>query len=237
MQEEAENTEHTEVVFDNAVVVLEVPATVGRVELDTAGVWCQLAVLLTGDSRTPVVWLVLMESVEQVGLIAPGNMVNGLGIVMEVGFGVQVEVVHLEQEGQAMPVDGKAEGLDAEVGVELAAALNLPDQHQPFLIEHPLLLTIGALKVGPVSQQFLACHAKSAHQLEPHAVCSQIVSVFHQCCHCSYQLLASTHQQSSQDGVFCPLAVIALSLHFPVHVAGYQHISSLCDQYLLWRLH
>lgn len=55
MQGEAENTEHTEVVFDNAVVVLEVPATVGLVELDTAGVWCQLAVLLTGDSRTPVV--------------------------------------------------------------------------------------------------------------------------------------------------------------------------------------
>lgn len=101
-------------VFDNAVVVLELSVAAGLVGLDIAGVRRQLAARM-GGSRTPVVWLALMEPVEQVGLIAPGIVVNDLGTVVEVGFEAEADVARLEQEGQAVPVVGKVEGLDVVV--------------------------------------------------------------------------------------------------------------------------
>jgi len=67
----------------------------------------------------------------------------------------------------------------------------------------------------------------------PHAVCSQIASVFHQYFHYCYRLLTSAHQQSSRDGMSCPPAAKALSLHLRVHEEDYQHISSWYDRYPL----
>jgi len=231
-----ENIEHTEARFGNAAVVLAVApeAAAELVEPGTAGGWPQSAELMEGN-RIPVVWLSLKEPAERVALMEPGDVEHGQGSVLEVGFELEVEVAQLEQEGQAVVlVVGKGEGHGFEIewlaGMERAAALCPPAQ---LLTEHPLLSAFGALQVGSGSPQFPAYHAKSAHLLEPHAVCSQIASVFHQYSHCCYQLSTSAHQQNSRDGMFCPPTVKALSLHFQVHAEDYQHISSWYDQYPL----
>jgi hypothetical protein len=91
---------------------------------------------------------------------------------VEAGFELEAEVAQLEREEQAVVlVVGKGEGLGSAIewfaGAELAAAVSLPAQHQHFLTEHLLIWEPGALQAGSGSQQFPACHAKSAHLLEP----------------------------------------------------------------------
>lgn len=100
--------EHIEVTVDNAVVLLEVPVAARQEVLDIAGAQPPLAVRM-GDSRIPAVWLAQMV---QVGLIGFEDVVNDLGIVVEVGCEEFAEVVHLEQAG---PMVGQGEGLEVVV--------------------------------------------------------------------------------------------------------------------------
>jgi hypothetical protein len=131
--------EHTEAGVDNSVVPLEVPVAAWLVVLDIAGVQPLLAVPV-GDSRIPAAWSAQMELV---GLIASGDVVHELGIVVEVGCEALVAVAHWEQEGQAVPVVGKEEGLAVVVEqlarAQLAAVVGLSAQHWHFLVEHLLL--------------------------------------------------------------------------------------------------
>lgn len=166
---EVEKIERIEARFGNAAVVLAVApeAAVELVKPGTAGGWTQSAELMERN-RIPVVWLSLKEPAERMALMEPGDVEHGQGIVLEVGFELEVEVAQLEQEGQAaVLVVGKGEGLGFEIewlaGMEWAAALS-PAQ---LLTEHPLLSAFGALQVGSGSRQFPAYHAKSAHLLEP----------------------------------------------------------------------
>uniref|UniRef100_J3KWS0 Uncharacterized protein n=1 Tax=Oryza brachyantha TaxID=4533 RepID=J3KWS0_ORYBR len=167
--------------------------------------------------------------------MVPVNVADGLDTVMEVGFeALEVEVAHLGQEVLVVVLrpglDAVAEWLPA---VELLAAdVNLYVQIQHFLMTGYQTWVAGVLQDGAVSQQFPVYRAKSAHQLAPPSACSQVASAFHQCCHYSCRLLASTHPQSFQDGVFDPPAVKALSLHLRVHAIDYQNISSWFDQCL-----
>lgn len=132
--------EHTEAGADNVVVLLEVLVAARLVVPDIAGVQPLLSVWMR-DSRIPAIWTAQME---QVGLIAFEDAVNDLGIVVEVGCEPLVEVAHLEQEGQAVPLVGKEDRLDVVVeqlaGVQSAAALSPPAQQLwHFLTQHPPL--------------------------------------------------------------------------------------------------
>jgi hypothetical protein len=105
--------------------------------------------------------------------MVPVNEVNGLKTVMELGSVVSgVEVVHLGQERQEMPVAGKGPGLEvvAEqllVREPVAAAASLPVKPRYFLLIGYQFWVSGALQGGAVSQQFPACHAKSEHLFGP----------------------------------------------------------------------
>jgi hypothetical protein len=105
--------------------------------------------------------------------MVPVNEVNCLEIVMELGSEVSgVEVAHLGQERQEMLVVGKGPGLEvvAEqrlVGVPVAAAASLPVKPRYFLLIGYQFWVSGVLQGGVVSQQFPACHAKSAHLFGP----------------------------------------------------------------------
>lgn len=131
--------EHTEAGAGNVAVLLEVLVAARLVVLDIAGVQPLLSVWM-GDSRIPAIWSAQME---QVRLIAFEDAVNGLGIAAEVGCEPLVEVAHLEQEGQAVPLVGKEDRPDVVVeqlaGAQSAAALSPPAQHWHFLTQHPLL--------------------------------------------------------------------------------------------------
>lgn len=86
--------EHTEAGGDNAVVLLDVLVAAWLVVLGIAGVQHLLAVQV-GDSRIPAAWLAQMELV---ALVASGDAVIELGIVVEVGCEPSVVVAHWEQE-------------------------------------------------------------------------------------------------------------------------------------------
>lgn len=131
--------EHTEAGAGNVVVLLEVLVAARLVVLDIAGVQPLLSVWM-GDSRIPAIWTAQME---QAGLIAFEDAVNDLGIAGEVGYEPLVEVEHLEQEGQAVPLVGKEDRPDVVVE-QLAAALSPPAQHLHFLTQHPLLEILEA---------------------------------------------------------------------------------------------
>jgi len=109
------NTEETGMEFGTAEVVLAAPVAAELVALDTADAWFQSAEQME-RSKHPLVKPGLRELMQQSGLMVPVNAVNGLETVMEAGSEVlEVEVVHLEQEGQEVLVVVKGSGLDAVV--------------------------------------------------------------------------------------------------------------------------
>jgi hypothetical protein len=107
------------------------------------------------------------------GLMVPVNEVNGLETAMGLGSEPsEEEAAHLGQEWQEVPVVGKGPGLEvvAEellVGEPVAADAILPVKPRYFLSIGCQFWASGALQGGAVSQQFLACHAKSAHLFGP----------------------------------------------------------------------
>lgn len=131
--------EHTEAGVDNAVVLLDVLVAAWLVVLGIAGVQPLLAVQM-GDSRFPAAWLAQMELV---ALVASGDAVNELGILVEVGCEASVVVAHWEQEGQGVLVVEKGGGLDIVVEqlaeAQSAADVSLSAQHWHFLVEYPPL--------------------------------------------------------------------------------------------------
>ena len=107
------NIEDIGMGIGTAEEVLEVPVAVELVAHDTVGAWFQLAEQME-RSKDPLVKLGLRELVQQTGLMVSVNVVNGLETAMEVGFEVlEVEAVHLEQEGREVLEVGKGSGLDA----------------------------------------------------------------------------------------------------------------------------
>lgn len=109
---------------------------------------------------------------QQKAQMVPVNVVNDLETVTVVGFGaLEVEVVHLEQEGQEVQVFAKGLGLAVAewllVEEPQAAAVSQPVQTHYFLMTGHQFWLAGASQAGAVSRQFPACLAKSAHLLGP----------------------------------------------------------------------
>jgi len=152
-----------------AEVVQEVPVAVELAELDTAGAWSQSAEQM-GHSKHPLVKLELWVPVQQKAQMVPVNVVNDLETVMMIGFeALEVEAVHLEQEGQEVQVVAK--GLRLAVAewllVEEAPAESQHVQTHYFLMSGHQFWLSGALQGGVAPRQFPACLVKSAHLLGP----------------------------------------------------------------------
>jgi hypothetical protein len=110
--EVAVNTEKTGTGTGTAGVVLGVPVAAELAALDTAGAWFQSAEKMV-RSKHLLVKLGLREPVLQTGLMVPVNAVSDSETVMELGFeALEVEVVHLEQDGWEVLVVVKESGLD-----------------------------------------------------------------------------------------------------------------------------
>lgn len=107
------NTEEIGTGIGTAGVALGVPVAEELVALDTVDAWFQSAEKMV-RSKHPLVKLGLREPVQQKGLMVPVNAVCGSETVMEPGSEeLEVEVVHLEQEGWEVLVVVKGSGLDA----------------------------------------------------------------------------------------------------------------------------
>lgn len=168
----AVNIEGTGMRIGTAEVVQEVPVAVELAELDTAGAWFQSAEQME-HSKHPLVKPELREPVQQKAQMVPVNVANDLETVMVAGFeALEVEVVHLGQEGREVQVVAKGLGLDAVAEWLLveeppAVAVSQPAQTHYFLMTGYQFWLSGASQVGAVSRQFPACLAKSAHLLGP----------------------------------------------------------------------
>jgi len=158
-----EGPEAVELAKLDTAEMQEEPEAVELAELDTAGAWFQSAEKME-HSKHPLVKAGLREPVQQKAQMVPVNVVNDLETVMVVGFGaLEVEVVHLEQEGQEGQVVAKGLGLAVAewllVEEPLYAAVSQPVQTHYFLITGHQLWLSGASQGGAVSRQFLACLA------------------------------------------------------------------------------
>jgi hypothetical protein len=106
-----EGPEAVELAELDTAEVQEGPEAVELAELDTAGAWFQSAEKME-HSKHPLVKPEPRELEQQKAQMVPVNVVNDLETVTVVGFGaLEVEVVHLEQEGQEVQVVAKGLGL------------------------------------------------------------------------------------------------------------------------------